>query len=206
MKRKIFKIMYIINIIVIIAILTYLIYISFSKYRNSEVTFRGYKLDKYEDLAYSFSEDTIAIDNDKDGWHANINIMNDPNNVVFSDTVRINEILRYKGYKITDGVVQNIGNEKYITFEMDASEYIKDGAAYFLFGYYKQNDDQICEIMINDTKNITNYKYDAFERVVNILNNTKYDAIENQKYHYATLTFKGTLQALYGEEAISETE
>ena len=205
MNKNIRRIILIINIVIIIAILSYLTY-SLVKYKYNSpieqhiVDFKGYQFKIGNDLMIESKYDNILISQDNDSWGATITIMNDPNNVVFSNPNRMNEILRFKGFDISDGVVHTLNNEKYITFERKMSD--ESLVSYLLFGFYKPNDNQICEIMLSDSVN--RFNYDAFAKVVKVLHDAEYDSEKDSQYDYATLTLKGTLKELYGEEETEE--
>ena len=207
MKRKIFRLIYIINIILIVSILAYLIYLALNKYNKKDSTeyiyeqFKGYQLKLASDLKYKNNDDEIILESSKENWSAIINIMNDPNNVVFNNIGRLEEILKFKGFDVSDLHVHTVDGIQYITMKRKMAE--NSMIPYMILGYYKPNNSQICEIMINDSIDGNNLNYHAFEEVVKMLKSAKYDQTKDEKYHYTSLTFKGTLQALYGEE---ETE
>lgn len=207
MNKNVRRIILILNIIIIIVILGYLIYSFFIKYKHDDeqfqiVNFNGYQFKVDNDLTFETKNDSILVGTVNAGWNATITIMNDPNNVVFSDINRMNEVLRFKGFDISDAVVHVLDDRQYVTFERRMSD--DSLVPYVLFGYYKTNDSQICEIMLNDNIDVNKYNYDAFERVVKLLSDAEYDSEKDKEYHYVSLTLKGTLQALYGEEATSE--
>ena len=204
MNRKILRVIYIVNIIIIISILAYLIYTGFNKYNGNKnkpenyVQFNGYQLKLTTDLESENEDGAFLIHNLKEGWNARIIIMNDPNNAIFSNDTKVEEILRYKGYDVSDLFISKIDNQKYITLKMNMGEEATISSV--LFGYYKPNDKHICEIMINDAADGTKLRYDAFEQVVKIFKSAKYDSVEDENYQYHTLILDKTLEELYGNQ------
>ena len=192
--------MYIVNIVIILLISAYLVYKAFGKSNDKEdyVQFKGYQLKVEQDLSYDIKENEILIMNQKEKWNALITIMGDPVNVVFANETRMQDILRYKGYEVNELAIQNFEGQKYITLEMQMNE--KSVIEHTLIGYYKPNENSISEIIVTDIENGIEFRYDAFERVVKILHNAKYNQEEDQKYHYRSLTFEGTLKAMEEEQ------
>lgn len=211
MKRKVFKIIYIVNIVIIISILAYLIYLAFSIYNHNNgnnqeykyAQYRGYQFKLTDDTQYNTRNDTeLLLYNLNRNWHAKIIIMNDPNNDIFNNLERLEEMLKYNGNDVSNLYIHTLDDQQYVTVKKKVND--ENVMPYVLLGYCKLNDNRIAEITLNDTIDENSFNYGGFEEVVKILQSAKYDSAKDAEYKYWTLSLEKTLKELYGEDATSE--
>ena len=123
-----------------------------------------------EEVGYVLDEDknTIVMNSDENNWYANIEYMYDPNNVIFNNYDKMEKILNYNGYNVTETRKIVLGANDIYLFDMVINN---EKATVF---YQRDSHGFTYEITLY-TEDINHSEKAVINKIIGILNNAKFD-------------------------------
>ena len=139
-------------------------------YGNQIVTLKYFTYKIPKEVGYVLDEDknTIVMNSDENNWYANIEYMYDPNNVIFNNYDKMERVLNYNGYNVTETRKIILGANDIYLFDMVLNN---EKATVF---YQRDTNGFTYEITLY-TEDINHSEKAVINKIIGILNNAKFD-------------------------------
>ena len=139
-------------------------------YGNQIVTLKYFTYKIPKEVGYVLDEDknTIVMNSDENKWYANIEYMYDPNNVIFNNYDKMERVLNYNGYNVTETRKIVLGANDIYLFDMVINN---EKATVF---YQRDTHGFTYEITLY-TEDINHSEKAVINKIIGILNNAKFD-------------------------------